>query len=83
MTFNADMSAYPLEGERWVDSFDPNKGTTSADGLTKREYFAGLAMQGLSTATSEDGTWQHDPKDCAIAAVEYADALLAELEKTK
>ena len=52
-------------------------------GLTKREYFAGLAMQGLSTATSEDVTWQHDAKDCAAAAVDYADELLARLEATK
>lgn len=42
-------------------------------GLTKREYFAGLAMQGLCA----NGT---DPEDLAKISVEYADALLKELE---
>ena len=46
-------------------------------GLTKREYFAGLAMQGLlSKFGSGDITVAKD-------AVIYADALLAELERTK
>jgi hypothetical protein len=44
-------------------------------GLTKREYFAGLAMQGLCTTYSEDLLVKR--------AVIVADALLAELEKTK
>ena len=48
-------------------------------GLTKREYFAGLAMQGIVSQ------WQHDwfPKDHARLAVEIADALLAELERAE
>jgi hypothetical protein len=45
------------------------------EGLTKREYFAGLAMQGLCTTYSEDLLVKR--------AVIVADALLAELEKTK
>lgn len=51
-------------------------------GLTKREYFAGLAMQGLCSACDEEGVWSHDAKIVAGAAVKYADALLAELERT-
>lgn len=52
-------------------------------GLTKREYFAGLAMQGLLASNLYDtydgaGEWK---KDTIESAVEYADALLAELEK--
>lgn len=74
---NADMPIAPITKE--TESMDG----AFLVGLNKREYFAGLAMQGLSTATSEDGTWQHEPRDCAIAAVEYADAMLAELERTK
>lgn len=55
-------------------------------GLTKREYFAGLAMQGLCA----NGAWlqaaiEHStdvPGAVADAARDIADALLAELEKT-
>jgi hypothetical protein len=42
-------------------------------GLTKREYFAGLAMQGM-LASDYRG-------DIDIMAVKFADALLAELRK--
>lgn len=48
-------------------------------GITKREHFAGLAMAGLCNAHTQDGTWAHDARDVARAAVEYADALLREL----
>lgn len=46
-------------------------------GLTKREYFAVLAMQGLLADPANDGS----PESLALYAVKYADALLAELEK--
>ena len=51
---------------------------TSADGchqlgLTKREYFAGLAMQGLLASNDRDKV--------AYNAVKYANSLLKELEK--
>ena len=49
-------------------------------GLTKREYFAGLAMQGLCANSQENspaGDWKTVARDAALAA----DALLAELEK--
>lgn len=46
------------------------------DSLTKREYFAGLAMQGL-LAAGEQGTFAGTAK----LAIEQADALLAELAK--
>lgn len=59
----------------------PTSVTSYSGGMTKREYFAGQAMAGLCNAHMQDGTWAHDAKDVAIAAVEYADALLAELEK--
>ena len=44
-------------------------------GLTKREYFTGLAMQTLVTADCSDC------QGCAAQSVEMADALLLELEK--
>lgn len=50
-----------------------------ATGLTKREYFAGLAMQ----AICQDRTSVYKVESIAKGAVEYADALMAELEKEK
>jgi hypothetical protein len=47
-------------------------------GLTKREYFAGLAMQSLCKMTEVYGD---DPEVVAELSVDYADALLKELEK--
>lgn len=52
-------------------------------GLTKREYFAGLAaglvMQECISSRSRYGSWD----GFAAEAVELADAILAELERTK
>jgi hypothetical protein len=63
---NADMPAMPLG----IDGCFKN-----AIGLTKREHFAGLAMQGLLAAGfSGKYTTKYAP--------EHADALLAELAKT-
>jgi hypothetical protein len=53
------------------NQFEDNKG------LTKREYFAGLAMQGL---LSGNAVFQ---SDIPGNAVRLADKVLAELEKTK
>jgi hypothetical protein len=51
-------------------------GFTAVGGITLREYYAGLAMQGLMDANDL-------AKEESIAkwAVGYADALIAELEK--
>jgi hypothetical protein len=46
------------------------------EGLTKREYFAGLAMQGMAMSDLKFEDIAHD-------AVKMADAVLAELEKTE
>ena len=51
----------------------------------KREYFAGLAMQGIITAISridEIGIIANSPKDISELSVLYADTLLEELAKT-
>ena len=54
-------------------------------GVTKREWFAGLALQGLIAAesryTAADGEPFADAKTNARAAVELADALLEELTR--
>ena len=51
-------------------------------GLTKREYFAGLAMQGLLSSfmyNAENGFYG---KDVVVStAIEYADELLKQLEE--
>lgn len=84
---NSDYPAMPLPGDAYQDfaAYDPDKNGSSynpeCQGLTKREHFAAVAMQALASAHSSDGTWSHDPKDAASAAVQYADALLEELAK--
>lgn len=79
-TKNADMPAMPLFDEDgvplnpvgWVNV----RNITS--GLTKREYFAGLAIQGLLARYGNDDDFDENR---AKWAVEQADALLAELDK--
>ena len=78
---NRDLPAFPLPNEA-----APFEGHSAIDGLTKREYFAAMAMQGIvanerATESNEDG--EHESIAAAIAsnAVFMADALLAELEK--
>ena len=44
-------------------------------GLTKREHFAGLSMQNLISDSSLS------PSEASRLAIDYADALLAELDK--
>ena len=51
------------------------------EGLTKREYFAGLAMQGL-IANAPNGHLNNSYEGCSLAA-QWADQLLEELEKTQ
>ena len=65
---NADMPAMPHDivfGKGYPLNYDPT-------GLTKREHFAGLAMQGL---LAHYGTVVNE-----TCAVEFADALLKALE---
>ena len=50
-------------------------GTYGDPGLTKREYFAAIALQGI---LSQDDS---RPSDAANWAVEYADALIDALNK--
>ena len=56
------------------------------NGLTKREYFAAMAMQGLLASMTEMasiGAWQEETADKAAYSVVLADALIAELSKEK
>jgi hypothetical protein len=70
---NADKPITPIysEGEIYITT---NEG--SFEGLTKREYFAGLAMQGImsrNTVGMNDATISHK-------CVQIADELLKQLE---
>ena len=52
-------------------------------GLTKREYFAGLAMQGLISSFTEKasyGGWGTEMEATIKCAIDYADELLKQLE---
>ena len=54
------------------------------DGLTKREYFAAMAMQALIANPNikrpeQNANLKNDLKVFASVAVEYADAMLSEL----
>jgi hypothetical protein len=69
---NADMPAMPI-GEQ-IDTCHLN---APCNGLTKREHFAGLAMQGLLSNSALRLT----NGEIIIRAVTRADALLAELDK--
>lgn len=68
---NGDESASPI-----YDFIAPNTLSAHSLGLTKREYFAGLALQGVLANCTD---W--DASNNAELALSHADALLAELEK--
>lgn len=75
---NGDNPAFPMSEEE-TDRI--SEGVYIFSGLTKREYFAGLAMQGMLSDISRTGGWDYD--DFAKDSVEAADALLAALDKDK
>jgi hypothetical protein len=69
---NAYKYTYPIGVDITQGQFAPEYG------LTKREIFAAMAMQGLLASS-----YGRLEGNVARLAVEYADALLAESEKTK
>ena len=62
---NRDQRAFPADAHTHTDG-----------GLTKREYFAAMAMQGIV-----DRNFHYD--DVARDSVRFADAILKELDKPK
>jgi len=53
-----------------------------SEGLTKREWFAGLAMQALISGKWASPDYSNtSPDEIAPIALRHADALLSELEK--
>ena len=74
---NGDLPAMPVEHMDYMHVKDK----PYCNGLTKREYFAALAMQGL-VASGVDWTL-FDHRDVSEQAVIIADKMLAELERIK
>ena len=81
---NGDLPASPVDKES-IPFLNQAAGVPAGytAGLTKREHFAGLAMQGLIAGTDEKGECIYSQKGVVEGAVLFADALLAELERTK
>ncbi len=76
---NADKPTYPLEFKK-EGSYNTEGWS---NGLTKREYFAGLAMQGLISSFTEKasyGGWGTEIEETIKCAIDYADELLKQLE---
>jgi hypothetical protein len=72
--------AFPFECVTEREFGHPKK-WTNYSGLTKREYFAAMAMQALIAASGDDrGVVLFDETMTARSAVKVADALLAALE---
>ncbi len=61
-----------------LNALHESVGTETYGGLTKREYYAGLAMQGI--ISKRDGELNGSDW-VAMKALDYADALISELEK--
>lgn len=84
---NANLPAFPFEYNSWEDREPVRK---VMEGLTKREYFASMAMQGfLASAdfTDEDGRYTVNGKNTdrqyiSKEAIALADELLNQLNST-
>ena len=77
---NADMPASPTS----PNDSDPEWAAARSGGLTKREYFAGLAMQGLCSNShlATPGSISVDVVDVITdSAIKHADRLLKKLNK--
>lgn len=73
----ADEPAFPTKA---VTRTEEGVEIEDCIGLTKREYFAGLAMQGIIQTNPEKNRY-NSFKQLAEDSIQMADALLAELEK--
>lgn len=75
-------AAFPTQPVRFLAPGGGECVAVGGDGLTKREYFAALAIQGIAaTGCIVSGGIYLDPGDAAKTAVKYADALINELNK--
>lgn len=75
-TENANESAFPFEYNSWEDNDLVRR---AKSGMSKREYFAAMAMQGIcATGITKEGT---NHEYFAQQAVKIADELLKQLEQ--
>jgi hypothetical protein len=76
---NGDLPAMPITTDEAICQMT---GTTKPEfsGLSKREQFAAMAMQGLLSKHGDD---DYQCEQISSYAVAHADALLKELERTK
>jgi hypothetical protein len=56
---------------------------THFDGMTMRQYYAGLAMQGILSSAFINPSDLSNEKGISELAVTYSDALIRELNKTQ
>ena len=68
-----------IYGDRQHDLAMENLYSDAQNKMSKRDYIATMAMQGLS---AHPHTQNYCPEQVAEYAVKYADALLVELKKT-
>ena len=82
---NGNMPANPIRGANNTiftqDDAGAIEGCGLLIGLTKREAFAMAAMQGMSSHPDFYGQSNDFAKNIAKDSVNFADALLAELDK--
>ena len=76
---NSNMPAMPISPAS-PNSSDPEWAAAVGVGLTKREHFAGLAMQGVLASDVDNII---TVSRAVLVAIEAADALLTELEKVQ
>lgn len=78
---NGDLPINPTYQDRFDQYGEKIIRDCTSEGLTKREYFAAIAMQGIlsSCFASMNPQYQHAAED----AIGFADALLEELDKPK
>lgn len=72
MSTLSDKSAFPSPANE-------RAGWSAEYGMTLRQHYAGLAMQGIMSAEGQDVVYSLEM--VAIRSVAVADALIAELEK--
>ena len=77
---DANEPAFPGTGEWGSDGVYRLEAPAGMNGLTKRELFAAMAMQGIA-ASYPQWVQPQDAARLAECAVASADALLAELAK--
>lgn len=68
--------AFPVAPEMWAEGQFKHP----TIGMTKREYFAAKALQGM-LANSHEEAWGMNPDQVAAASVQFADYLIKKLNE--